>query len=420
MLVSRPGSSFVYKQILMYLNLAILAFCILIYSIFAARIKNLPISGPILFVVFGMIAGPLFLDIFNFCLNGDNFKILAELALALVLFTDASKTNLRIIKKNVAIPARLLLIGLPLTILFGILAGLYIFDSYAWIELAILATILAPTDAALGKAVVSNPHVPVKIREALNVESGLNDGICVPVLYLLLALEAAQNVTDVTIQSGFELFSREIGIGLLVGIVVTYLADRLIVYCEKNKWINDSWKPMVIIALALMCFALAQALGGSGFIACFTGGLLFGAINKKNKISLLMAAEGTGETLSLVTWIIFGSVIIANYFPYFSWDVVFYTILSLTLVRMVPVFISLIKTRISLKEKLFIGWFGPRGLASIVFAIIILDIGLPNKEKIILTIVCTILISVLAHGFSANPLIKWLSKPVQSTKKSIL
>jgi NhaP-type Na+/H+ or K+/H+ antiporter len=168
--------------------------------------------------------------------------------------------------------------------------------------------------------------------------------------------------------------------------------------------------------LAFSCFSTAQLIGGSGFIACFAGGILYGSIHKKNKGELLVAAEGIADTLSLITWFIFGSYIIAKYLPHFSWQVVIYTLLSLTAVRMVPVFISLINSGVSTKDKLFIGWFGPRGLASIVFGIIILAVNLPNEGEIILTVVCTILVSVVAHGLTANPLINWLNASSKNNK----
>ncbi len=277
-------------------------------------------------------------------------------------------------------------------------------DDHLWIELAILATILAPTDAALGKAVVSNPVVPSRIREALNVESGLNDGISVPILFLLITLFTAQASEDVSIQYGLVLFAREIGIGLITGLGITFIAMRLIALGDVRNWISGSWKSVIIISLALSCFFLAQVLGGSGFIACFSGGILFGVMRKKHKIELLNAAEGTGEILSLVTWFMFGSIAIATLIN-FSWTVLIYALISLTLVRIIPVFISLINTGMSFKEKLFIGWFGPRGLASIVF-IIIMGEFLPHQDTLINIIVCTVLLSILAHGFSANPLAK--------------
>lgn len=344
----------------MYLNITILVLLILLYGMFTGKIEKMALSGPIIFLICGIVAGPLILNILDTNIKTETIRVLAEMALALVLFTDAAKSNIKVLEHNITIPVRLLVIGLPLTIIFGLVAGLMIFKEFLWVELAILATILAPTDAALGKAVVSNPVVPSKIREGLNVESGLNDGICVPVLFLLIALLTAQAAADVSIQYGLVLFAKEIGIGLITGLGITCIALSLIGLGDGRNWITGSWKSLIIITLAFSCFFLAQVTGGSGFIACFSGGILFGFMHKKQKIDLLNAAEGTGDILSLVTWFIFGSVAIAAVLSDFSWTVLLYAILILTLVRMIPVFISLI----------------------------------------------TIILSILAHGISANPFVK--------------
>lgn len=395
---------------MIYQNVLIFASFILIYSLIAKRIEKTPLSGPLLAVIVGLVAGPLLLDLTVVKVEVEGYKVIAELALALVLFTDASNTNIKELVKNATVPTRLLLIGLPLTIVFGMIGGVIVFKGFSWIELGILATLLAPTDAALGKPVVTNQSVPSKLRESLNVESGLNDGICVPVLFLFIALFSAQTGEGVRFSFGLLLFAKQIGIGLVAGLGITFLGDRFVDYSQKRGLISKSWETVVIIALAFSCFTAAQIAGGSGFIACFTGGLLYSTINRKYKHDILEEAEGIGDTLSMLTWVIFSSVIIAANFKYFTWDILIYALLSLTLIRMIPVLISLIRTGIPGKEKLFIAWFGPRGLASIVFAIIILDIGLPHQRTIVLTAACTILLSIILHGLSANPFIKMLNK----------
>ena len=393
-----------------YQNLLILASFILLYSLFAKKIEGSAISGPFLALALGLIFGPLVLNVFVAKVETEEYRIIAELALALVLFTDASKANIKVLESNSSLPIRLLLIGLPLTIVFGALGGFLLFKGFSWIELGILATMLAPTDAALGKAVVSNPSVPTKIRESLNVESGLNDGICVPVLFLLIAVFVSQSGEDLSSFYGLSLLGKEIGIGILAGCFISFFGFRLIQYSSKRQWLSESWNTMIIVALAFSCFALAQISGGSGFIACFAGGFLFGLLRRKSKlkIELLESAEGTGDTLSLITWLIFGSLIIAAFIHDLTWQVALYAILSLTVIRILPVFLSLIKSRVSGKEKLFMGWFGPRGLASIVFAIMVLEEDLPHESTIILTVACTILLSVVLHGFTAKPFIKRL------------
>lgn len=393
-----------------YQNLLILASFILLYSLFAKKIEGSAISGPFLALALGLLIGPLVLNVFVLNVESEEYRIIAELALAIVLFTDASKANIKVLESNSSLPIRLLLIGLPLTIIFGLLGGLLLFKGFSWIELGILATMLAPTDAALGKAVVSNPSVPTKIRESLNVESGLNDGICVPVLFLLIALFSSQAGADLGSFYGMILLGKEIGIGLLAGCMISFFGFKLIQYSSKRQWLSESWNTMIIIALAFSCFALAQISGGSGFIACFAGGFLFGILRSKTdlKVELFESAEGTGDTFSLVTWLIFGSLVLAAFFHDLTWQVALYAVLSLTVIRMLPVYISLFKRRVSAREKLFMGWFGPRGLASIVFAIMILDVDLPHKSTIVLTVACTILLSVILHGFTAKPLIKRL------------
>ena len=394
---------------MVYQNVLIFAAFILIYSLFAKRIEKTVISGPFITIIVGILIGPLVLDLINLKIGSEGYRIIAELALALVLFNDAANTNIRELIKHISIPVRLLFIGLPLTIALGMFSGFIIFKGFSWIEIGILATLLAPTDAALGKPVVANPSVPSKIKESLNVESGLNDGICVPVLFFFIALFSAQTGEGLSFSFGLLLFAEEIGIGLIAGLATIFIMDKLVHYSENHQWISKSWKTVVIITLAFSCFTAAQLAGGSGFIACFTGGLLYSVINRKYKHELLEASEGAGDTLSMLTWFIFGSVVIAKNIRFFTWETIIYALLSLTLIRMIPVLLALIKTGLPWKEKLFISWFGPRGLASIVFAIIIFDIGLPHKETIILTAICTILLSVISHGFTANPFIRRLN-----------
>jgi NhaP-type Na+/H+ or K+/H+ antiporter len=302
----------------------------------------------------------------------------------------------------------LLLVGLPLTILLGIAAGSVVLPGLTLVEVAILATMLAPTDAALGRAVVTDPRVPAGIREGLNVESGLNDGICVPILFILLALAMGARSAADDLALALRLVVQEIGIGLVVGLVLTGLAAWALRSCWNRGWITDTWRQMIVVALAFSCFAVAQTLGGSGFIASFSGGLLFGALARKQKEELLGTAEGIGDTLALATWVVFGTAAVGQMMGGFDWRIVLYAVLSLTVVRMLPVFLSLAGSGLPTGGKLFIGWFGPRGLASIVFIIIVLNKQLPGNHTMALVVVCTVLLSILAHGFSANPLITTL------------
>ena len=400
----------------MYENLAILAVFVFFYSIASGGLERTPINGALVFAAFGLLLGPLGLDVLHLNIGGEGLRTLAELTLALVLFTDAANANLGVLKLNIHIPQRLLLIGLPLTILLGFGVGVLVFDGLSLMEVAILATMLAPTDAALGKAVVTNEAVPSSIREGLNVESGLNDGICVPILFVFLALVMATGTETSTPVLALKLVAEEIGIGVAVGAGLTVLGNWLGTRFADRGWITETWRQLPVPALAVACFAVAQWLGGSGFIAAFVGGLLFGGLAKQHKHMLLLAAEGTGDTLALLTWVVFGAAVVGQSVGSFSWDVVLYAVLSLTVVRMLPVFLVLAGMSLRTDEKLFIGWFGPRGLASIVFAIIVLNEHLPGAETMTMTVVCTIALSVIAHGLSANPLVTALAGRIKRAR----
>ncbi len=394
---------------MMYEILAILAVFIFLYSISSGGLERTPVNGAIVFASFGLLFGPLGLGLLNLDVDAEGLRTLAELTLALILFTDAAHANLAVLIKNFRIPQRLLLIGLPLTILLGFIVGIMVFKQLSLLEIVILSVILAPTDAALGKAVVTDKSVPENIREGLNVESGLNDGICVPILFVFLALMADSNVANNLSFPALRLFAEEIGIGIAVGAALAILSARLIKYSVDRKWITNTWQQLTVAALAIACFALAQALGGSGFIAAFAAGLIFGVISKPHKHNLLLAAEGTGDVFALITWVVFGSAVISKVIGNFTWEIVLYAALSLTLIRMLPVFLALSGIGLRTDEKLFIGWFGPRGLASIVFGVIVLNEHLPGGELIALTAVCTILLSIIAHGLSAHSLVARLA-----------
>jgi NhaP-type Na+/H+ or K+/H+ antiporter len=390
----------------MYLNAAMLAAFLLIYSAVAGRIERSWISGPIVFTAVGFILGPDGLGVLRLNISGEGLRLLAELTLAMVLFTDAANADFGVVRRNVGLPQRLLLIGLPLTIVLGFLLAAIVFPRLEILEIALLAAMLAPTDAALGNPVVTNRIVPAAMREALNLESGLNDGICVPIVVLLLGLAVGTQIEGGTMMHVAWVVVEEIGIGLIVGLALTWLTTLMLRFAKKRGWISEHWVEIPIVALAAACFAAAQAAGGSGFIACFVGGLLLSGLGESHKKDLLRGAEHMGEALGLLTWVVFGGIVVARLIDRVTWQALLYAVLSLTVIRMLPVFLCLIGTRTSTADKLFIGWFGPRGLATIVFAVLVFDENLPGNDTIMLAAGWTVLLSVIAHGVTANPLVK--------------
>jgi NhaP-type Na+/H+ or K+/H+ antiporter len=303
---------------------------------------------------------------------------------------------------------------LPLCIVLGTVTGMVIFPDISFYELCILATMLAATDAALGKGVVSNKAVPARIREGLNAESGLNDGMCVPVLLVFLALATGTGGEDGSTALALKLVAREIGIGLAVAVVLTLIAVKLITISMKRGWFTDVWIQIPVVTLALACFTTAQTLHGSGYIAAFVGGLIFGYFAKQETHKLVMAGEGIAELLAMLTWLIFGSAVIGQLWSGMTLDVVIYSLLSLTVIRMLPNVIALTGSGEKLETKLFLSWFGPRGLASIVFFIIVANEHLPSESVLGHVVVCTVTLCVIAHGITANAWAKGIARRLSS------
>lgn len=400
-----------------YLNLVLISGFLLFYSLLAGRFEKRLVNGPLMFMLFGLLLGPAVSGLLHVEIDGRTLRLLAEITLALVLFTDAAKADLHVLRSYNWIPVRLLLIGLPLCLLAGWLFGMWLFDDMPWLETAILATMLAPTDAALGKAVTSNASVPAPVREGLNVESGLNDGICVPILLLLLGLLTPEEQHKGALGTAMHLFLEEIGIGGLVGVALAASTSLCLKYTEKLGWSIPMWRPLIMTGLALLCFSLAQWLGGSGFIAAFVGGLFTGyLLGHERKERFLEGNESFGELLSIWVWVMFGATAVATALVHFPWQAWLYALASLTVLRMLPVWLSLAGTGLTAQTRLFIGWFGPRGLASIVFLLIVIQYPLQQAGLVTATVIATVVLSVVAHGMSANP---WAALLKPDTKTNL-
>ena len=397
----RVGSTFLERTVV---DLAVLASVVFVFGLVSRRLEGTVLTAPLVFVAAGVILGPAGLGLVEFKLDDHTVLLLGEIALAIVLFTDAARTKLSALRQNEGLPLRLLGIGMPLTIALGaVVAALVLTDLTFW-EAAIVGTVLAPTDAALGQAVVSNPRVPLRVRQALTVEAGLNDGLSVPFLALFLNLAVAEE--ELQPASYWIRFALEqVGLGVLVGAGVGMAGGWLVSLASKSGWMTDSSQRLALLALALIAWALADQLGGNGFIAAFVGGLVIGPTVKRVGEQLILFTEAEGQLLNLSVFFIFGVLVVGLIQP-LSWEVALYGLLSLTLIRMLPVAASLVGTRLRGVSMLFMGWFGPRGLASIVLGLIVVAEAplLAGREQIELVVALTVLLSVLLHGITAAPL----------------
>jgi sodium/hydrogen antiporter len=385
-------------------ELAIVAAAILAVAGISRRLTGTPVTPAMAFVAIGVLVGPLVLDEITAAGTEATVRTLAEATLAVVLFADASRIKLRALRREYVVPLRLLGVGLPLTIVVGTALAVVMFAQLNLAEAAVLAVVLAPTDAALGQAVVTEPRLPSRIRQGLNVESGLNDGICVPLL--LIALQIA-DVEDKT-TSGHHALTvvvEEIGYGILGGAVAGILAAAVVAVARRRNLITGPWLQVIPIAAAALAYGIATALSGSGFIASFLAGGIFGGLVSRESEEASRLNDELGDLLGGVTFLIFGALLLGPALEHVSWQIALYAVLSLTLIRMLPVAIAMIGTGAAAPTVGFVGWFGPRGLASIVFAVIaVQEAHLAHAQTILLASYLTIGLSVFAHGVTAAPL----------------
>ena len=385
------------------LGFAIIAAGIVAYGLISKKVEGTIITAPMVFILFGFVISPAGFGLTEINLGHGAIHTLAEVTLVLVLFSDAARIDLALLRREHTLPVRMLSIGLPLTMGAGILVGALIFSDFSIWEIALLAAILAPTDAALGQSVVSSPYVPVRIRQALNVESGLNDGIALPVILIFASCAGAAS-GDKSIAYWAQFVAMQVILGPLVGIAVGYVGARLIDAAATKGWLTESFEGLSALGIAIIAFACAEQIQGNGFIAAFVTGLVFGNTVRHRCAFLFEFSEAEGQLLTLLTFLIFGAAMLPSVVGHISWPIALYAIASLTIVRMLPVSISLIGANLSLPTHLFLGWFGPRGLASILFALLILErMGSDHHEELMLITITTVALSALAHGVSAAP-----------------
>ena len=400
----------------MSVDLTILAALVALYALVAAKLGRWSITGPMVFTLIGFLLGPRVLGVLVLSTQAELVKTLTEITLALLLFSDASTLNLRQVREDEQLPVRLLTIGMLLTLAFGTLIALVLLPGEGLAFAALIAAILTPTDAALGLPIFTNPLVPVRIRRALNVESGLNDGIATPFVTLFLAFaisteaHAAQNWLLTALGA--------IALGVTIGALIGAGGAWLLGLAHTRGWTSDAMKRLAILAVGLTAYFGAVLLQGNGFLAAFVAGITFGYVSHGRFAEPTAFTETLSELLSLLVWTIFGALLLSAALTFTTdWRPILYAALSLTLIRMLPVALSLLGMGFRADTVAIIGWFGPRGLASVVFTLLAFE-ELTSAGKPIGTLVAvatwTILLSVFAHGLSARPLASWYARRLKA------
>ena len=379
----------------------------IVYSLLSRRLARSSVTGPMLFTIAGALfaleglGGPSAIEALGFEVNDEAIQALLEGTLAIVLFSDAVAIDYGAVRAEAFLPGRLLGIGLPLTIVAGTAMAYVLFPGIGFWPAAVIAIILAPTDAALGQAVVANDDVPAMVRQGLSVESGLNDGIAVP--FLTIAIAGVAN----DLQTGGEIvrvFAEEIGLAIVIGLVVGFVGAKAMKWSSDRGWMGREGRQVLVVFLAILAYGLADPIGGSGFIAAFVGGITFGALVRTDYPAICHFSEGVSHLLTMASFFVFGALILQPFLGDIRWQHVVYAIVSLTVVRMVPVALSLVGTSLNAVTVAYVGWFGPRGLASLVFTgTVVAQTGTTEGIEVILVAATTVGLSVLLHGITAWP-----------------
>jgi NhaP-type Na+/H+ or K+/H+ antiporter len=382
--------------------IALVALTFFLYSLVSGRLDGTMLTAPMVFVVVGFLVGAGGFGILEVDAGHSTLHIIAELTLILVLFTDAARIDLMRVKTDHNLPLRMLVIGLPFAIAFGTLVATVLFPDFSFWEAALLAALLAPTDAALGQAVVMAKAVPIRIRQAINIESGLNDGIALPAVLLFAALAGAHGAAEGNDWFRFGLL--QVTLGPLAGAAIGFPGARLLDYAAEKGRASTSFQGIGILAVAILSYVAAEMIGGNGFISAFVAGMVFGNTIRHPCSFLFEFMETEGQLLMLITFLVFGAVLLPEGITNVEPAYFIYAVLSLTVIRMLPIVVSLLGSGVRLPTQLFLGWFGPRGLASILFVLLILEEAeILHQSQILSITVITVGLSIVLHGVTAAP-----------------
>ena len=404
-----PGS-------LMMAWIALLLMAVLLFAAFSRRLEMSLFTMPIAFTALGYL-----LHLGGARLLGEEagfaaLHLIAEITLVLLLFSDASKVRFDHLRMHAWVPMRMLLVAMPLSLAAGTLVAYAVSPGEPLAFAVLVAAILTPTDAALGQAVVENEAVPDDLREAIAVESGLNDGLALPVVIVAgIGAALATGGMAHNQQDNVWLFAiAQIALGPVAGLATGFLAAKLRDVVVARELATDAYQGIFFIAAAFLCFAVAETIGGNGLIAAFVGGLTFGNVRSSANPFVAEFMESEGRLLTMATFAIFGAVLVPRGVEHASLPTVLLAVGFLTVVRIVPVVVSLAGTGLAWREKLFLGWFGPRGLASILFALLVMEgFDFPAMDELVACVVLTVLLSIMAHGASAQPIARAFARRAQ-------
>lgn len=387
-----------------------LAVLVLGYALISQRVSRSYLAPALIFLILGIVLGPFGFHLLDAGPRTEGYTLLAQLALTLILFVQAAKIRPDRIGEQRTLTLRLLIIGFPLTLLLGAVTAVAVLPVLPWWEAVCLAAIVAPTEVALIEALLEDRRIPESLRQAMSVETGLYDGLALAALLIAMAF-ASQRTDPSAGHWAWFIFSTEI-VSLLIGVLVGGVGGLLVRWSRERSWISDTWAQLATMALAFICFQLGEWTHASGFVAAFTGGLAFAYFSRRNATEELptQVPDAAAQLLELTVFAMFGAFAVVDGWHRADWRVVLFAVLALLAVRIVAVLVALIGTGVPTRQRLFVGWFGPRGIGTVVLGLLVIDRGeIENADLIAIVVVVTVTLSLILHSLTARPGIRWLS-----------
>jgi NhaP-type Na+/H+ or K+/H+ antiporter len=394
----------------------VLTVLVLCYAVVSGLVKRWYVAPALVFVVCGIVLGPFVFDVIDVGTDAASFTVIAQLALTVILFNQAAQLDLSTVFRRREVTFRLLVIGIPLALVLGTVTALLVLPVMPLWEAVCLAAIVAPTEVALIDALLEDKRVPERIRHALSAESGFYDGFALAALLAALALASERTDPDASRWTLF-LVRTEV-VSVAVGLAIGAIGGLVMARSQKREWMSDTWAQLATLAVALVCFQVGEGLHGSGFVAAFAGGLAFAFMAKRAGVPPdIQVSDAAGQLLELMVFAMFGSYAVVVGWRDAGWRVVVFAVLALFAVRMVAVSVALIRSDLPARNRLFIGWFGPRGIGTLVLGLLVVERGQIEQESLIIqVVVVTVTLSLVLHSLTAWPGIKWLTAVPEETE----
>ncbi|MCL8015213.1 sodium:proton antiporter [Streptomyces sp. AS02] len=377
---------------------AVFGVALLIAVLLSGLAARTVLSTSLLFLVGGALVSDGFLDLIHITPDSEIVSITADLALFAVLFTDGQHVAFAKLRANWRNPARALGLGMPLAFVFMALVTHYLVG-LDWTTSFLVGAVLAPTDPVFASAIVGRKEVPAKLRELLNIESGINDGLALPVVLLLIA---AAGPTAAGHEASIGRIALELALGLAFGVLLPLFAGSLVRF--RLLGAEPRLQPLLPLATGIILYGLCHLTHANPYLAAFSAGAVLAAVSPEAKQAFEPLGEALAELAKFAALLVFGALLTPRLFADLPWQGYVAAVLAIVLIRPASLLISMAGTRFERREKLTAAWFGPKGFASVVYGLLVLQSGIPQAEHAYTLIAVCIAFSIVAHSSTDVPI----------------